>query len=92
MVSPAVQRQFDASMGVRFHSDIVSPSYLSPVEKRILSGLMAYVDIIACLSYFVLSCVPTGFVADTATGSPVWFIRTLEWCTTCPHHPVWHLL
>jgi len=58
-------------------------------EKRILSGIMAYVDIIACLSYFVLSCVPTGFVADTATGSPVWFIRTLEWCTTCPTILYW---
>jgi bacteriorhodopsin len=58
-------------------------------EKRILSGLMAYVDIIACLSYVVLAIVPTGFAEDTANGYPVWFLRSLEWCTTCPTILFW---
>lgn len=58
-------------------------------EKRILSGLMAYVDVIACLSYLVLATVPLVFARDTAQGNPVWLMRTLEWVTTCPNILFW---
>lgn len=45
------------------------------VLQRILSGVLAYVDGVACLSYLAMACVPLFFLRDSQTGSPLWLMR-----------------
>lgn len=69
--------------------DILAYTNAVSDEKRVLSGILAYVDGVACMSYFAMASLPLYFLVDSTQGNPVWLMRYAEWIITCPTLLYW---
>lgn len=69
--------------------DILAYTNAVSDEKRVLSGILAYVDGVACISYLAMAALPLYFLVDSSQGNPVWLMRYAEWIITCPTILYW---
>jgi hypothetical protein len=61
----------------------LSSIHASSLERRVLSTIMMYINLVAFLSYFAMANLPLATVYGN-TGHPVFFMRFIEWALTCP--------
>lgn len=66
----------------------LSSIHAASLERRVLSTIMCYVSVVACLSYVAMAHLPLA-TAKTPGGVTVFFMRYIEWGLTCPSMLIW---
>jgi hypothetical protein len=61
----------------------LSSIHASSLERRVLSIIMLYINLVAFLSYFAMANLPLATISGN-TGHPIFFMRFIEWALTCP--------